>query len=146
MSIQCSFDMFIIHVLSQIWWQGVPHTRTISRETTVTELLCVRGTTHICSDAEWSWGRPVSAVSWTLEVRYVGVCPANDWCNVIKYQEFHFQSNVIYISYGYTALLSRKSLWLSSKFSFFGSTSIVGIAITQSPVRSIKENASQWFN
>jgi len=44
------------------------------------KLLCVRGTTHILSDADLSWGRPVSAVSWMSEVRYVGVCSANDWC------------------------------------------------------------------
>ena len=40
----------------------------------------VRGTTHILSDSDCSWGQPVLAVSWMSEVRYVGVCPANHWC------------------------------------------------------------------
>jgi len=44
------------------------------------KLLCVRGTTHILSDSDCSWGQPVLAVSWMSEVRYVGVCPANHWC------------------------------------------------------------------
>jgi len=43
--------------------------------------VCVEGRTHILSDADRSWGWPVSAVSWVSEVRYVGVCPATDWCS-----------------------------------------------------------------
>ena len=35
-------------------------------------LLCVCGMTHILSDSDWSWGRPVSAVIWMLEARYDG--------------------------------------------------------------------------
>ena len=56
------------------------HTRGMAAEKfMLPKLLCVRGTTHILSDADRSRGRPVSAVSWMLEARYDGVCPASDW-------------------------------------------------------------------
>jgi len=43
------------------------------------KLLRVRGTTHILSNADRSWRRPVSAVSRMSEATYDGVCPANGW-------------------------------------------------------------------
>jgi len=60
---------------------SVTHMRTGIRETCHRRCsVCVCGTTHILSDADQSWGQPVSTVSWMSEVRYVAVCPANDWC------------------------------------------------------------------
>jgi len=79
MSCQCSVEMSIIHVLPQIWWQGVPHTRTGSRETSVTEavVVCVERHRLRCR----SELRAASVGSkLNVEVSYVGVCPANDWC------------------------------------------------------------------
>ena len=40
-----------------------------------------------------SWGRPVSVVSWMLEVRYVGVCPANWLVNLARELELHPSTN-----------------------------------------------------
>jgi len=80
MSFQCSLEISIFHVLPQIWWQGIPHTRTGSRETCVTEaVVCAWNNTLAFSNADQSRGWPVSAVSWMSEVRYVSVCPANNW-------------------------------------------------------------------
>jgi len=71
-------EMSVVHVPPQ---NGKAfHTRGPASEKLLSpKLLCVRGTTHILSEADRSWGRTVSAVSWILEARYDGVCPANDW-------------------------------------------------------------------
>ena len=80
------------YVLSVIAWNvcsSCPvgkafHTRGPAAEKLLSpKLFCMRGTTHIVSDADRSWGRPVSAMSWMSEARYVGVCPANNWCTMI---------------------------------------------------------------
>ena len=79
-----AWNVCIVHVLSLIWRQGVPHTRTGSRETSVAEtVVCVCMERHL-SDADRSCGRPVSAMSWMSEARYFGVCPANDWISLMS--------------------------------------------------------------
>jgi len=56
------------------------HTRGLAAEKLLSpKLLCVHGMTHILSDMDRRWGRPVLVVSWMLEARYDGVCSANDW-------------------------------------------------------------------
>ena len=79
MSFRCMFEMSAVHVPLQMWWQDDPHPRDSSRKLLSPKLLCVRGTTHMLSDTDWSSGRPVSAVSWMSEARYDGVCQASDW-------------------------------------------------------------------
>jgi len=43
--------------------------------------VCVKQHISSLSDADRSWGWPVSAVGWISEARWVGVSPANDWCS-----------------------------------------------------------------
>jgi len=54
------------------------HTRgSAAEKLLLPKLLCVRGTSHILSDVDRSWGPSVSTRSWMSEA---GVCPASDWC------------------------------------------------------------------
>ena len=56
------------------------HTRGPAAENLLSSMpSCVRWTTHILSDADRSWERPVSPVCWMSEARYDGVCPVSDW-------------------------------------------------------------------
>jgi len=53
-------EMSVVHVRPQMWWQGVPRPRVGSRKASVAEAI-VCAWNNILSDADRSWGRPVSS-------------------------------------------------------------------------------------
>jgi len=73
MSFRRLLEISVVHVLSEVLQQGVPHTRISSRESRRCRNCCV------CAERRRR-GTKLTAMSWMSEARYAGVCPDNDWC------------------------------------------------------------------
>jgi len=84
MSFQCMLEVAVVHVLLQIWWQDVPHTRTGSRKTSVAEAV-VRACYDTYPLRRRSKLRTASVGSKLNVARYDGVCSANDGNQVYLY-------------------------------------------------------------
>jgi len=66
-SSQCLLEMSIVHVLSQIWWQCVPHMKTGSRETSVTKAV------------EFAWNDTYPLRWGRLALTVSRICQCYDW-------------------------------------------------------------------